>query len=329
MKTLKQHHTFTILVILILTLSSCATLLNSRYTTLNLVTAQPSTVIIGKDTLKDNSSNRAISVIRNTDALKLTLSNDSLVKTVYVEPSNSLAYWANLCFFYGLGMLVEMDNPKRYTYPSMVYVDLTDDENKYLKFKPFTGVDDEYSNILKLTPLTLGGFVNPAFEITYERRTGKSLSTQLMASFLLPGTVLDQQNFRNDKKGFRVAIEEKFYFKKSAPFGPYFAFEIDYLNSRGTYNLNFGRLFTNTEEIVALKKQNYSFNLKFGYQWIVQRVSFDLYGGLGLRYKNVKYLDGTNSNGNNQGTGLFGQLNREGKYWTSSVPLNIRIGYTF
>lgn len=28
-------------------------------------------------------------------------------------------------------------------------------------------------------------------------------------------------------RGFRVAIEERYYFKKDAPYGPYFALELD------------------------------------------------------------------------------------------------------
>jgi len=283
--------------------------------------------------LKDNSLKRSLTVIRDKEDLKLTLSNDSLVKTVYVTPSNSLAYWANLYFFYGLGMLVDMNSPKRYTYPAMVYVDITDNTNNYLNFKPFTGIDDEYSNILKITPLKLGGFFNAALELSYERRTSKSLTTQFMASYLLPRSILDfRREYPSYKKGFRVALEEKFYIKKSAPFGQYFAFEIDYLNSRGGFEDNFWSVFSGNEETVTLKKQNYSFNLKLGYQWIIQRVSFDFYAGLGLRYKNVKYLDGTNPNGNSESpsdTGFFTQSNRVGKYWTASAPFNLRIGYTF
>ncbi|MBK9488455.1 MAG: hypothetical protein IPO07_06475 [Haliscomenobacter sp.] len=46
--------------------------------------------------------------------------------------------------------------------------------------------NEKHSNILKITPLKITGFVNPSIEISHETRTGKSFSTQFMASYLMP-----------------------------------------------------------------------------------------------------------------------------------------------
>jgi len=215
-------------------------------------------------------------------------------------------------------------------------------DSSYLTDKPLNKPIVNYSNIFKVTHLKLVSIVSPSFELSYERSTGRSFSTQLMASYLLPMSILDiENNFKPDIKGFRVSIEEKFYLKKSAPKGPYLSFEFDYLNNKYKDIWNFGvkdiypdTLYTNTNypDTFGIKKQAYSFNLKFGYQWFVNRLSFDFYAGLGLRYKNVTHFDRINPNDDMElprHPNIYYFSNLEGKYWTVSIPLNLRLGWTF
>ncbi|WP_017258183.1 hypothetical protein [Pedobacter arcticus] len=149
---MKIHLTVLYLVTLALVLSSCATILNSRKTTLNVYTNQPTQLIVANDTLKNTITSRTITVDRNKNELKMVIFNDSLQKTLNIKPFSSLAYWANLGFYYGIGMLIDRNNPKRYGYPKMVYVDLEDNRNEYLIYIPINSVHDNYLNILKFTP---------------------------------------------------------------------------------------------------------------------------------------------------------------------------------
>lgn len=90
-------------------------------------------------------------------------------------------------------------------------VDFAKKDSSYYTYKQSGKPLMEYTNILKITPLKLVGILNPAIELSYERRTGPNFSTQLMASYLLPMTIMDIGSaFKPDIKGFRVAIEENY-----------------------------------------------------------------------------------------------------------------------
>lgn len=330
---MKRHFTTLVLMILTFLLSSCATILNSRKTTLHVYTNQSTALIIDNDTLKNTTTTRTITVDRKEDELKLVVFNDSLTRTLNIKPFNSFAYWANLSFYYGLGMLVDRKNPKRYGYPKMIYVNLEDNTNEYLPFIPINSVHDKYWNVLKFTPLKLLGITNPAFELSYERRTAQSFSTQVMASYLLPDQLSGEVGFYPNIKGFRLAVEERFYFKKSAPFGPYIALEVDYLKNRYNTHSHFNYVLRSHRDTVGIKKQNISFNFKIGHQFIIKQFSIELYAGLGLRYKNVKHIKNNNPDDEEmdspQHPNVFYITNREGKYSGISIPLNVRIGWTF
>ncbi len=313
---------------------------NSKKTSVTIITSNLNNLVIDKDTIKNISTSNSFTFDRDKKPITITTFNDSLTKTVSVKSKNSFAYWLNLYPNVHLwtGFYIDTKTKKRYTYPKTVYIDLSSNDISYLTYKPF----DNFRNIFKITPLKLVGIVNPSVELSYERKTGHSFSTQLMASYLLPISVMDIGNdFKPDIKGFRVSLEEKYYFKKSAPLGPYVSFEFNYLNNQYKDVWNFGVKniysdttynFTNYPDTFGIKKQTYSFNLKFGYQLIVKRLSFDIYGGLGLRYKDVKHFDRINPNDDMEmprHPNVYYITNLEGKYWTVSIPLNVRIGWTF
>lgn len=341
---MKRHITHIILVTFVLTLCSCATMFNSKKTSLTIITSEPSNLIINSDTLKNLSLSNSFTFDRDKKPINVTAFNDSLSKTISIKSKNSFAYWLNLYPNWHLwtGFYIDTKTKKRYTYPKTVYIDFATRDSSYLTYKPLDNSYDKYSNIFKITPLKLVGLINPSIELSYERRTGRSFSTQLMASYLLPISVMDIGNdFKPDIKGFRVSIEEKFYFKKSAPLGPYASFEFNYLNNQYKDIWNFGVKniysdttynFTNYPDTFGIKKQTFSFNLKLGYQLIVKRLTFDFYAGIGLRYKDVRHFDRINPNDEMEmprHPNIYYITNREGKYWTVSIPLNVRIGWTF
>ena len=117
--------------IIIFTCSSCATLLNRENTQLEIITNSPATVVLGKDTLKNINNITYLDVLRQEKPLSIAVFNDSIVKKVTIDSKNSFAYWANLGFYSGLGMLVDRNNPKRYTYPKTVYLDMENGDNSY------------------------------------------------------------------------------------------------------------------------------------------------------------------------------------------------------
>lgn len=341
---MKRYYLPIISAILILTLNSCATLFNSKWTNVTIITSAPSKALLDGKSLNYYGTRKLITIDRSNQPLKITAYNDSVSKTISVKPINSFAYWLNAypSIHFWTGFCIDTKTGKRYAYPKIVYMDLNKNDNTYLTYIPLNESYHKYSNILKITPLKLTGQINPAIELSYERRTGNSFSTQIMASYLLPKSVWGvSTDFNPDIKGGRVSLEEKFYFKKSAPLGPYFSLEFNYLKNRYRDIWDFGVKniysdttynFTNYRDEYGINKQTYSLNLKFGYQMIVKRLSLDFYGGLGLKYKDVVHFDRTNPADEMEmprHPNIYYITNLNGRSWTVSIPLNFRIGWTF
>jgi hypothetical protein len=331
-------------------LTSCATVFNAAYIEMQVVSSEPTKLVVKSDTLKETSSSKYIPIKRSREPLKLTFLAKDKQKTIFIQPKNSLAYWANIYFNYGIGMLIDKDNPKRYYFPKTIYIDMLDTLS-FQKFIPPSPIDSTYKSIIKFTPLKLIGLGNPGIEVAYEKWTGKRFSTQLMASWLFPNSLLHAQNNATNAFGFRAAIEEKFYLRNNAPKGSYIGFEIDYLQNKyydtdnfGTPNANLDssgvNIYYNDTNFVdsyysdtyGINKKNISFNIKWGHQIITKRFVFDYYIGLGLRYRNVSHFDRINPNDKwqpNRHFSFYRVFNKEGKYWTVSIPLNFKIGWVF
>ncbi|MEO6684172.1 MAG: hypothetical protein ABIN48_15215 [Ginsengibacter sp.] len=311
---------------------------------MTILTSEPSSLTIDKDTIGQVAASRSLEVKRNKEPLTITVFNDSLSKTVNIKSKNSFAYWLNVYpnWHFWTGFYIDTKTKKRYTYPRTVYVDLGGSDSTYLTYNPVSDPLNKQTHIFKLTPLKIVGFSNPSVELSYELKTSRSFSTQIMASYMLPFSVIEIANdFKPEMKGYRVSLEERFYLKKSAPLGTYLSFEINYLNNQykdiwyfgvkeiytdTTYN------FTNYPDTFGVKKQTYSLNFKYGYQKIFNRFSIDIYAGLGLRYKDVKHFDRIKPEDEMElprHPNMYYMTNREGKYWTISIPLNIKIGWAF
>ena len=106
--------------------SSCATYLNLPYKDINFYTIEPGKIIFNADTLQTSNNKAILRVERKKETLEIIAKTDSITKSFEIQPFNSLMYWANLCN-YGLGMIVDKDNPKRYSYPQSIYVNFSDD----------------------------------------------------------------------------------------------------------------------------------------------------------------------------------------------------------
>lgn len=193
------------------------------------------------------------------------------------------------------------------------------------------------NNIIKITPVRLTNLSNSSIEVGYERKTSRRFSTQFMAAWLLPRSLWDRElGLQPDNKGYQLAIEEKFYLKKTALSGLYFSFEIKYLNNKhdviSEFGLDTGYYSPGYLDTFRIEKQTISYNIKFGFQKIVKRFSFELFAGIGLKQKNVQHLDRLNPEDDMKlprHPNLHYYTNMEGKCLAVSVPLNIRIGWVF
>jgi len=126
------------LVIVIMVLSSCATVLNHTTKTIYITTTTPANVVVNKDTLKTFQDKVPIWVKRQPKDLKITVFNDSVTKEVSIKPRNSFTFWLNAypTPLLWTGFLIDRKNPKRYTYPTRIYFDMKDTTNTYLSYDP-------------------------------------------------------------------------------------------------------------------------------------------------------------------------------------------------
>jgi hypothetical protein len=338
-----RQHIF--LFALIITMCSCATLLNENHTRVTIITSDPARLVVNNDSLKAYDTIQLVKVDRDKKPLLITAYNDSSTKTVKVKSRYSFAYWLNAypsCPFW-LGFVIDSYSKRRYGYPRNIYIDFAKNDSTYLPYNESLYLaHQEYKSILKFTPLKLTKFINSSLELSYERFTGRIFSTQFMASWLLPNSVFDiGSEFKDDVKGYRVAIEEKYYINKSVPMGPYIAFEVDYLKNRYKDISYFGdadpytdtaSFYLNYPDTFGIKKQFIGFNLKLGYQFVSDRWTFDIYAGGGIRFKEVIHFDRINPNDEMERSrhpNIYDFANSEGKYWTFGIPLNFRVGWRF
>lgn len=117
--------------------SSCATILNQSTKRLTITTTTPANVIVNNDTLSSYHDRTTITVKRQPENFGITVFNDSISKNITIKSKNSFAYWLNAYpSTFWTGFLIDKKKAKRYTYPSKIYVDMTDTINRYVNYDP-------------------------------------------------------------------------------------------------------------------------------------------------------------------------------------------------
>ncbi len=115
-------------------LTSCATIINQSHEVITIYTTQPGKISLKRDTFNTNDNKVYLKVERKKEPIEITASTDSCTKTIEVKPQNSFAYWSNIICNYGIGMLVDRKNPKRYSYPQRIYINSTDTISRYYRY---------------------------------------------------------------------------------------------------------------------------------------------------------------------------------------------------
>lgn len=323
-----------------LLLSSCALLFNKPYKKVEVYTDTEQRVIHKQDTVAVHNGAVHLNAKRSKEPLIFYVQNDTAEHQIIVMPKLSAAFWLNLYFNSGYGMIVDAFTPKRFNYASPIAIhNLQSDTiihrrmNHPLNSKPNRPKLDG-NHLLKVAPLRLFNVMQPSLELSYEMRHNKTLSTQLTAAIMHP-------------KGFRIALEEKFYLKKTAPFGPYVSLGVDFhrnefnqINSyidrelwpdsiyRGRRNVPDSVMYRDS---ITVHRKIFSANLKFGYQGVKGRFVYDVYFGLGYRYRSVSHYDRIDHL-DSRVSGLhdfFYPFYKEGNFSTANVTLGFRLGYVF
>ncbi len=109
---------------------------NSSQTKITLHTSEPSTILVEEDSVLTVNNTADITLKRSKEDVEITIRTDNLSKTILLPSKNSVAYWSNLLYNGGVGMLVEKNKPKRYTYPQLIYINSLDTLPTYSRFRP-------------------------------------------------------------------------------------------------------------------------------------------------------------------------------------------------
>ena len=128
-----MRQTFYILIVSLF-MTSCATILNQPYTNVQVNTTEPSKIIYRNDTIKTINNKANLCAERKNETLSIVAITDSTTKTIEIKPRNSFWWWFNIPYTWGIGMLVDMNNPKRYSYPNKIYINSADTINKYSRY---------------------------------------------------------------------------------------------------------------------------------------------------------------------------------------------------
>lgn len=284
--------------------SSCATVFNKSEQKISLWTNEPTQLIVATDTLSTKSTQHFFTAKRQKAPLPITVLGDSLQRKFELATHDSFAYTSNYFFPHVnllLGYLIDRKADKRYAYPTVVSVDLNQNQRDYYDYNLFKKV----KQLIKVTPLKIFGFHNASIELAYERPTGSDFSTQLMVSYLISNSIYRRSaDLKENTKGYRLALEERFFFKKDAPYGPYFALELDYLNKHSYTKREFAPYedgldpfdyYEDSYKDTFIVNATYlSRNFKFGYQKEFSRIFIDMYIGLGVRKRNISHSDRIN-----------------------------------
>jgi len=125
------------LLFILLLFSSCATLVNSPFTKINLYTKQDSVKVYLSDSSQFAYTPAQLIVARSKEPVQVTLEKQDLKKTVLIpaklSPEFIFGNYANATLL--IGYLIDFSNPKRFKYPSKVYFDLDYLNNANLKYK--------------------------------------------------------------------------------------------------------------------------------------------------------------------------------------------------
>jgi hypothetical protein len=122
-------------------LSSCATLLNGPAQNIQVATDEKirrvsiDNALFADSTQHESKGFRIYLVRRSHETLFIHTQLDSGEKIIPIHPHNSFAFWLNI-ENYGIGMLVDKDNPKRYGYRRQNYLTLKDTSVTLRRFAP-------------------------------------------------------------------------------------------------------------------------------------------------------------------------------------------------
>lgn len=277
--------------VLIIILSSCATLFNSDNQKVTIKTSKPAAIKFRGFDLSANydSTKFTFKVPRSDVPVNVDLKTDSVKRTITLNSKIDPIIFLNI-FNYGIGYIIDLGTLKKYKYPKLNYIDFEEDPNgEYFPFMPLSRDYLNKKNRIKFTPFKLFQRNGPAIQLGYERIIDDKLSLQINAS-LIGNFLLDNRTTHN---GAGVSIEGKYYFQNPRHYiQPYVSLEAGYLqdfyNESGWFHNIQSRDTINEIDFNVFHQEVYLVP-KIGVQYILsEKVTLETFLGLGVRQRSIK-----------------------------------------
>jgi hypothetical protein len=328
-------------LLIILIFNSCASIFNGTKTVVKISADEESLVDFQNDSIIVDKKQIVLRPKRSKKPLEIEIIKDSVNDKFSFEHRVSSLYWMNIFSNYGIGLLVDLTNDKRFTYKRNIHF-ANDNKTKkiMLSDKKITKLPKN-KFFLYTSPLqALDFFSIPIFTLGTEFFIRDNFSLSAEYGFR-------NSNFHNnevnvtylEEKAKLYRIETKFYnginVLKNVHVNEYWGIEFREIKSQ--YNDKIEYSFINgqntfIEDDFATRKRVSIINLKYGFIMpIGKRFYFDFYTGFGIRIKKFDYINLEY----NEAIHLLEEDNffsfdfREFNNYTKKSTLNYSLGFKF
>lgn len=144
--------------------------MNQAHKNVTVYTTEPSKIIFNQYAVETVENKANLRVERKNEVINIVATTDSLTKIFEVEPTNSFMYWINIYCNYGIGILVDRNNPKRYSYPKRIYLNSADTIERYFRYSQSDHKGElhlhlslPHVNSFRFTPENEGTKINTGF----------------------------------------------------------------------------------------------------------------------------------------------------------------------
>lgn len=270
------------IILLGLLLSSCATILNNSVQKISITTDKRIKVVSVDNSMKIFGNKNSFYVGRSKNPIKLNLLVDTTRQNIFVKSHSSVAYWANIYFNYGIGMLIDKDNSKRYAYPKRMYLRLKDNKVIINRFAPTRkGTIDwhialPHVNFFHIATnngyRSSGGFwgIESGLDYFYQDNRFISVYGGAATDFFVPvPAAVDIRGMHQSSSGFFVSARNNY---RVGSFDLGYGISYSRLNWRMTNNID--------STFIPQTKHNSAFELSF-----ISAFRFGQYFQLGLLYQ--------------------------------------------
>lgn len=190
--------------------TSCATLVNTNYTNVNLYSKQDSVKVYFSNTSEFSYTPTKLVVERSKEPLFLTLEKDSIRSKIIIPGRLSPEFWFGNIFngSFFAGYLIDLSNNKRFKYPGNVYCDINSPYIVNYRFKPSeypTNVlSQQFQSNLKRNFTGERGTINLKLSIPEGNSFVINKETHIGNTFGFLGITSELDYYYKDKKYFGI-----------------------------------------------------------------------------------------------------------------------------